>query len=103
MTFSSDLKKHFPREPVHTSIEAGFPLQLQCLPPDGAPLPEVFWLRNGQPVEANGRDYIISNDGALIINLANIDDSGNYTCGAKNLAARRLSSSATLQVYGKRA
>ncbi|XP_055346304.1 netrin receptor UNC5C-like isoform X2 [Paramacrobiotus metropolitanus] len=94
------LRKQFPREPVHTSIEAGYPVQLQCLPPEGAPMPEVFWLRDGDPIDpAKDTNFIISNDGALILHQARLADAGNYTCGAKNIASRRLSASAILTVY----
>ncbi|OQV24884.1 Netrin receptor UNC5C [Hypsibius exemplaris] len=94
------LKKHFVREPVHTSIEAGYPVQLQCLPPEGAPMPEVFWLHDGQPIDpSQDGNFIISPDGGLILNLARLNDAGNYTCGAKNIAARRTTEPAILTVY----
>lgn len=98
----SDLRKQFPRDPVQTSIEAGYPVQLQCLPPEGAPMPEVFWLRDGVEIDTSrDTNFIISNDGGLILNQAKLTDAGNYTCGAKNVASRRLSASAILTVYGK--
>ena len=61
----------------------------------------MFWLKNG--VEINIDDeitYIISSEGNLIISQARLSDTANYTCGAVNVAGRRLSESATLTVYG---
>ena len=46
-------------------------------------------------------NYIISNEGSLIINQARLTDAGNYTCGAQNMASRRLSEVALLTVFGK--
>ncbi len=46
-------------------------------------------------------NYIISNEGNLIVNQARLSDMGNYTCGAINVATDRTSESATLTVYGK--
>lgn len=62
---------------------------------------QVFWLKDN--VEINTKDgyYIVSNTGDLLISQTQLRDMGNYTCGAKNLAARRLSESAPLIVYGK--
>lgn len=63
---------------------------------------QVFWLKNGEMIDVEKEiNYIISNEGNLIINQARLEDMGNYTCGAQNVASRRLSESATLTVYGK--
>ena len=35
------LKKRFEREPLRTSVELDDTIQLQCLPPEGLPMPEV--------------------------------------------------------------
>ena len=102
LTLAIDLRKQFQREPTQTSVEAGYPVQLQCLPPEGAPLPEVFWLKDGEPIDpALQRNFIVSNEGGLILNQARHEDAGNYTCGAKNVAARRLTAPALLTIYRK--
>eukprot|EP00105_Crassostrea_gigas_P025237 XP_011445742.1 PREDICTED: netrin receptor UNC5C isoform X3 [Crassostrea gigas] len=93
------LRKRFEREPLMTRVQVSKTTQLDCLPPEGKPLPEVFWLKDN--VEINTKDgyYIVSNTGDLLISQTQLRDMGNYTCGAKNLAARRLSESASLIVY----
>lgn len=94
------LKRRFNREPISKFVKIESTVQLQCLPPDGQPPPEVFWLKDGQLVDfAKDDNYIMSNDNSLIINQARLSDMGNYTCGAQNLASKRLSASAMLTVF----
>ena len=45
-------------------------------------------------------NFIISNEGNLIISQTRLSDAANYTCGAQNLANRRLSEPAQLTVFG---
>jgi len=63
---------------------------------------QVFWLKNGELIDVQ-RDvnFIVSNEGSLILNQARLTDTGNYTCGAQNLASKRVSDCAILTVYGK--
>lgn len=94
------LRKRFEREPINTIVELHMTAQLQCLPPIGLPMPEVFWLKDGEMIEVQkDLNYIISNEGSLIINQARLMDTGNYTCGSQNIASRRLSEVAMLTVY----
>ena len=59
-------------------------------------------MKDGELIDAQKElNYIISNEGNLIISQAQLEDQGNYTCGAQNVASRRLSDTATLTVYGK--
>ncbi|XP_055875980.1 netrin receptor UNC5C-like isoform X3 [Biomphalaria glabrata] len=94
------LRKRFERVPNAKRVEEGASVELACLPPEGKPLPTVFWLKDN--VEINvivDINYIITSEGHLIINQARKTDSGNYTCGAENIAQRRTSSSALLTVF----
>ncbi|XP_041362297.1 netrin receptor UNC5C-like isoform X3 [Gigantopelta aegis] len=94
------LKKRFQREPMSHSVEMESTVELQCLPPDSKPLPEVFWLKDNKLINVQEEiNFIISSEGSLIINQARLKDTGNYTCGAMNPASRRLSDSAVLTVY----
>jgi len=62
---------------------------------------QIFWLRNGERLDVTAdTNFIISNDGNLIISQARLRDAGNYSCGAQNIVGRRLSDPARLSVYG---
>ncbi|XP_067671142.1 netrin receptor UNC5C-like isoform X5 [Haliotis asinina] len=93
------LKKRFQREPMSMNVEIESSAELQCLPPDGKPLPQVFWLKDGIQINTKEMNFIISSEGSLLISQARLKDTGNYTCGATNPASRRLSESAVLTVY----
>lgn len=70
----------------------------------GVPAPQVSWLRNNVAIDpAKESNLIISSEGHLLIVQARLSDMGNYTCVAENVAARRLSDTVVLTVYGKSA
>uniref|UniRef100_A0A915I2H0 Ig-like domain-containing protein n=1 Tax=Romanomermis culicivorax TaxID=13658 RepID=A0A915I2H0_ROMCU len=95
-----NLKKHFDREPVADRQPLGGAVHIPCLPPEGEPRPEVFWLKNDREIESKSDpNVIIAHDGALIIAVARLSDSGNYTCGARNVAAQRLSHAVPVTIY----
>ncbi|XP_076348979.1 netrin receptor UNC5C-like isoform X2 [Tachypleus tridentatus] len=94
------LKKHFINQPLSTSVEIEGQISLHCLPPEGLPTPQIFWLRNNEIIDTNKEtNFIISNEGNLLISQVRLADTGNYTCGAQNLANQRFSETATLTVY----
>ena len=49
----------------------------------------------------NDKNFIISSEGDLIITQARLSDTGNYTCGAVNIAGSKLSTTVPFVVYGK--
>ncbi|GAB6028496.1 unc-5 [Chamberlinius hualienensis] len=95
------LKKHFQHQPYSQNVEMEKQVELICSPPEGAPAPEVFWLKNGELLETRKErsNYIISSEGNLVIIQAHLEDMGNYTCGAQNVASRRLSEVAEVIIY----
>ena len=66
--------------------------RLRCL--------QVSWLKNDEPLNTDAK-VGAGADHDLIISEARLSDSGNYTCLASNIVAKRRSATTAVVVYGE--
>uniref|UniRef100_A0A3Q3ALP3 Hemicentin 1 n=1 Tax=Kryptolebias marmoratus TaxID=37003 RepID=A0A3Q3ALP3_KRYMA len=57
--------------------------QLVCVA-EGIPQPKLIWKKNGTPLSESTGEYTILPSGELVIDSAQPDDAGSYTCVATN-------------------
>lgn len=73
-------------------------MELKCVPPAGMPPPRVYWLRGSQVLQSDTA-VLVTSEGHLLIGQARTQDTGNYTCVAENIAAKRTAPTSQIIVY----
>ncbi|XP_050302029.1 netrin receptor UNC5B isoform X2 [Anthonomus grandis grandis] len=93
------LKKQFEVNPEPViRVELGHHTELKCIAPQGMPPPRIYWLRGGQMLQSD-KTVLVTTEGHLLISEARTQDTGNYTCVAENIAAKRMAPSTQVVVY----
>ena len=95
------LRKDFEVPPYSDQSLQGRQVEVRCHPPKGRPAPEVYWLKDGVRLGEGDPSYLVTSEGHLILVSASPADSGNYTCVAENIAGRRFSKPAELNILGR--
>ncbi|XP_061656899.1 netrin receptor UNC5D-like isoform X2 [Syngnathoides biaculeatus] len=91
------LRKNFEQDPQSSEVPLSGMIMLHCRPPDGVPVAQVEWLKNDELLSAGGGDT--KGDHRLVVSQAQLSDSGNYSCVASNIVAKRRSATAAVVVY----
>ena len=73
-------------------------ITLSC-PADGSPRPKITWKKDGVEL-VPGERYVVDDKGSLTITSAVTDDSGTFTCTAKNIAGAEEASS-SIDILGR--
>ncbi|KAK8750916.1 hypothetical protein OTU49_015055 [Cherax quadricarinatus] len=85
-----------------SKVILGYPVRME-VKLGGSPRPEVQWLKDGQPINIDGKHFkqIVDPDGTVLLQIdsATEGDMGEFTCVAKN-AEGDSKSSAMLSVLG---
>lgn len=82
-------------------VNLGDAIILNCQA-EGTPTPEILWYKDANPVEPNGRDVGIFNDGTeLRLSTIKNEDIGDYTCIARN-GEGQISHTARVIIAGER-
>ncbi|KAM4629779.1 hemicentin-1 [Polymixia lowei] len=82
---------------VEVAVVENSQAQMVCVA-DGVPQPTLSWEKEGNPISDSTGEYTILPSGELLIDIAQPDDAGSYTCVATN-AVGQDSRTMTLSVH----
>ncbi|XP_005105845.2 hemicentin-1 [Aplysia californica] len=92
----------FVYEPTDLTVDFEGEAELACEPPQGYPEPTVYWTKDGVKIKPElDSNFIVLEEGPLIIEYVRLGDEGMYTCVAENSAGSRVSRPMQLTVRGK--
>lgn len=94
------LQEDFSIQPSDVVVAEAEVAVLNCGPPVGHPEPNVYWKKDGLPINKTDQHYT-ELSGKLIIAPADKTHSGSYVCVASNTVAVKESRAARLTVLGK--
>lgn len=99
---ASRMKLSFVTHLTNRVFPEGTKIKLSCVVQ--GPDPNIRWLRNDQPVVYSPRIRNLSKEGLCVLEIdkSTLDDSGDYTCIARNTESD-ISCSCTVQIYETKA
>ncbi|XP_029939526.1 hemicentin-1, partial [Salarias fasciatus] len=77
--------------PENVSVVVKNPVALHC-EASGIPLPEISWLKDGQPITTTSSLRVLSGGRSLRLMHAAVEDAGRYTCVVSNSAGEERKS-----------
>ncbi|XP_055637390.1 netrin receptor unc-5-like [Toxorhynchites rutilus septentrionalis] len=92
------LKKNFILPSTKVRSEAGTKLEIGCTAPKGYPKPQITWLKNNFSLTSSPL-LSFNSEGNIVLSSVRLQDIGNYTCVAENIAGKRTSEPIELVVY----
>ncbi|XP_050076760.1 netrin receptor unc-5-like [Anopheles maculipalpis] len=92
------LKKNFELQETKIRAEVGEKLEIKCVAPKGYPKPQITWLKNNITITPSSL-LTFTTEGNIVITSLNLQDIGNYSCVAENIAGKRTSEPIELIVY----
>ena len=90
----------YPKQKANHFVVQGNMSSLHCSA-KGFPIPFYSWIVGGKAVDPSPSRYSLQSNGTLLINRAELNDSGVYVCIARNLLGTAESSGQTVTVGSK--